>query len=495
MLNTKTVKLLSVLLSAIIILTAFSGCSGSDADSYIYLNIANKPVSLDPQTAQTDEELMIVRNIFEGLLRKDSKGKICPAVCETYSKNGLTYTFNLKKGLKWSNGENLTSRDFLFAFRRAVTPNVKSPFVNRLFKIKNAKAVYSGKLKASSLGVTAPDDYTLKIKLTSADKNFEDTLTTSLCMPCNEEFFKSCSGKYGLEADSIVSNGSYSLTKWNPDDFGIRIRKNENYKGKYEAKNGAVFISSKTDEKTDTLFKKTSIDVALVNNSDLDIVLKTGVEHISFQNICWVMTVSPEYPEIVRKAFLSAVSYNIFKDKLSTGFSVAHSLYPKVLNPDQKVNGKGILTYDLKKSMSDFSYYISLTDEKEFPVATLYYYDNPGIIPAIRSILGHWQQNLCAFVNITPAKNPEELKNELKNPNQQFAVFPVKATSQNTNEYLLNFGKSGSDYVKIQKELLADYTLVPLAFENTNICYLKNVKNLYCDGENGYIDFSFAEKD
>ncbi len=488
------IKFLCLLLVSVFTAGFFSGCSGSDSDTYIYINISEKPTFIDPQIAKSDEELMIVRNIFEGLLRKNNKGEIVCGVCESYNKNGLVYTFNLKKDLVWSDNTPLTANDFVFAFKRAVTNNVEAPFVNRLFAVKNAKSIYSGKAKASSLGVKALDDYTLKITLAKEDKNFLDTLTTSICMPCNQAFFNECGGKYGLDAENIISNGSYYLKKWNPDEFGIRLLKNQAYKGSFTAKNGAVFISSNEEETAKTLFQKEITDVAFVKNEDLDQVKQTGTQCYSLQNICWFLSVGKDYEKSVRKSLLTAVSEDSYKDKLGAGFSVATSLYPGILNQNKSVGKKGFPTYNLKKSMEIFSDYVASLDDRQFPSATLYYYDNPGILPAVRGLLGHWQQNLCAFVNITPAKNPKELVGQLKDNDLQFALFPVKATSENVKEYLLNFKSYSGNTATVQQKLLENYTLYPIAFENTNICYRSVIKDLYINGENGYIDFSFATK-
>ena len=108
---------------------------------------------------------------------------------------------------------------FVFAFRRAVLPETKAPFASRLFPIENAKEINEGKKSAETLGVSAPDSTTLIIKLSYEDGDFEEALTTSVAMPCNEKFFTESAGKYGLSSDHTLSSGSYNLTKWNKEAF------------------------------------------------------------------------------------------------------------------------------------------------------------------------------------------------------------------------------------------------------------------------------------
>ncbi|MBP5686211.1 MAG: peptide ABC transporter substrate-binding protein, partial [Clostridia bacterium] len=131
----KSLRLCAFCLCFVLLLPIMSGCGDSN-NNLIYLNIQSVPETLDPQLAKSDEELMICRNLFEGLLRKNKDGKIVNGVCKSYEKNGLTYTFDLREGAKWSNKSDVTADDFVFAFRRAVTPSVKAPFARRLRNIK-----------------------------------------------------------------------------------------------------------------------------------------------------------------------------------------------------------------------------------------------------------------------------------------------------------------------------------------------------------------------
>lgn len=490
----KLKKIISVLLCLFTTLSLLTGC-GSNADEIIYINIPNKPSTLDPQLAETDEELMICRNIYEGLLRKDENGNIVNGASNTYKKDGLTYTFYLKENLIWSNGDKITANDFVFGFKRAVDPNVKSPFANRLKSIKNASDIIAGRASVDTLGVTALSDYSLEIVLEKEDSEFEWALTTSVSMPCNEEFLSKSTGKYGRSAECILSNGSYSLKKWNPDEFGIRLRKNENYKGDFTAKNGGVFISSNSDEKISKLFQKESVDCAIVKSEDFDSVTQTGVKHKSFQNICWFMTIGKSYSATVRSAFLSAVNSDTYKDKLKYGLVPSNSIYPEMLNIGNTADRAGFTDYNIENSKAVFSNIIKGMEDKHFPETVLYYYDNVVTVDALKAILGHWQQNLSAYINITPAKHPEELSKELKDHALQFSLFPIKAKSSSLREYLESFNVDTSlDATTAQTIIMQDKTVFPVCFENTNICYCENIKNLYLESENGYIDFSFATK-
>ena len=161
-------RLISVLLILLLCLS-FAGCGDNYKEAFIYIDFDSIPTTLDPQLADSDEELTVVRSLFDTLLRYDSEGKIVPSGAESYTKDGNTYTFKLKKDAKWVSGEAVTANDYVYAFRRAVDPATKAPYASSLFSIVNAKDIYEGKLNTSDLGVTATDDYTLKIELMGAD--------------------------------------------------------------------------------------------------------------------------------------------------------------------------------------------------------------------------------------------------------------------------------------------------------------------------------------
>lgn len=480
--------LLSVCLSA--------GCGSGHDDARIYFELSEKPKTLDAQTASSDSELLIVRNIYEGLLRYDKDGKISEGACESFEKSGLTYTFKIREGAKWSDGSELTSADFAFGLRRALDKKTAAPFAARLYAIKNAQSVYEGKAKPSSLGVETPDSRTLVLTLEYDDESFENALTTSVAMPCNEEFFNKCIGKYGLASEYIISNGSYSITKWNKEDFGIRIYKNREYKGDFSAQNAAVFIACREEKTPLELLNDNSTDMAFLENSKVGAARKIGINIQSYQNICWIMTISNGQNANVRRAFAGLVSGSVYGGQLPDGFTAAESVFPDVLGVTG-VNGSGVTSYDKEASRKLFSDYINTLKDKAFPGMVLAYFDNAEIKPAVTAQAGHWQQNFSASVNIK-ACELNDFSKELSGDNSfEFAVFPITVKSTSVGEYLRNFGVnySGGDLSEVQAELLKDNKVIPFAFENTNIAYTSAIKTLFTQPQNGYVDFSFIIKE
>lgn len=104
----------TALLTAVILLLGTVGCKDSYQNAIIYYEVPERPFTLDAQTASTDSELSIVKNIYEGLLRKNSSGAVVCGAAESFEKNGLKYTFKLRENGVWSNKEPPYRRRFRF---------------------------------------------------------------------------------------------------------------------------------------------------------------------------------------------------------------------------------------------------------------------------------------------------------------------------------------------------------------------------------------------
>ena len=487
------IKFIALALSVLaVILTA--GCNESYQDAIIYFEIPERPFSLDPQTVFSDSELAVVGNIFEGLLRKNDGGAIAGGMAESFSKDGLTYTFKIRSDAKWSNETPVTSNDFLFAFKRALLPETEAPFASRLFSIENAEQINSGKLSADSLGVSVPDDKTLIIRLCRDDKNFESALTTSVAMPCNEEFFNASAGKYGLTEETVISCGSYTLSKWKKDPFSFKLKRNPLYNGPFAAKNSAVHITKSEEETAIQRLKDNNVDIAFIDSSLSVSAKESGLKTSEYSNICWFLTMNSELKPNFRKSFAMLIGENVFKNDLMPGYSYSGSVFPPAVL--KNADSSGVLGYDLNAAKELFSKETNTLDEKKFPSdIKLYYYDNGAIKPIITDIVGHWQNNLGAFINIEAVDSADKLIPELKNPALTMAVFPVRAESNDINEYLKNFPTvSGKTASEIQAALLKSNNIVPLLYQNTTIAYSPALNDVFTTLGNGYIDFSFIVK-
>jgi oligopeptide transport system substrate-binding protein len=125
------------------------------------------PRTLDPQLADDQFSLQVVRDLYEGLTAEDSSGRVVPGIAASWSidSTGTVYIFRLRPGAKWSNGALVSAPEFVDGLRRAVDPKTASGDAVLLSVIKGATDIISGRKKATELGVTAIDDSSVRVEL------------------------------------------------------------------------------------------------------------------------------------------------------------------------------------------------------------------------------------------------------------------------------------------------------------------------------------------
>ncbi|KQL39920.1 hypothetical protein AN960_08055 [Bacillus sp. FJAT-25509] len=247
---------------------ALAGCgqqsnqtASKSNDHTLHLMDTSDIVSLDSSLALDGPSLNALNSVMEGLYMPNEKGEYVPAAALSHkvSTDGKVYTFTLRDA-KYSNGDPVTAKDFVFAMKRAVDPNTKAQFAYDLYDIENAKEINQGKLSVDKLGVTALDDKTLQIKLERPIPYFIQLTSLPMFFPLNEKFVKEQGSKYGLEANTTLYNGPYVVSKWN-HEAGFTMTKNPQY---YDKKNVQV---NKIDVK---IMKETTTAVNLYETGELD---------------------------------------------------------------------------------------------------------------------------------------------------------------------------------------------------------------------------------
>ena len=166
--------------------SCLTGCRDRDrgADRTVRIELDANPRTVDPLFASSDGERMLVGALFEGLTRVDAAGEVTLAAAEemTVSEDGKTYTFTLRQAI-WSDGEPVKAADFVFGMRRAVDPATGSPLAGELAVIENAAAVTAGNKPLPALGVEAPDDRTLILRLAQPRDGLPALLSTAAALP------------------------------------------------------------------------------------------------------------------------------------------------------------------------------------------------------------------------------------------------------------------------------------------------------------------------
>ena len=198
--------------------------------TFTYRDLDESP-SIDPGMAEDSVGGDIVRDLFEGLYNQDAAGNLEPGVAlsHTVSDDNLVYTFTLRDNAKWSNGDTVTAGDFEYAWKRAASPELASPYswFIELMSLENASEVIAGDVALSELGVTAIDDTTLEVRLTQPLPYFAQMLTHYTTFPVPQATIEEF-GTDWTKPGNMVSNGAYILTEHVPQERLVRER-NEMY--------------------------------------------------------------------------------------------------------------------------------------------------------------------------------------------------------------------------------------------------------------------------
>ncbi|MFK0162328.1 peptide ABC transporter substrate-binding protein [Rhizobium sp. NPDC090279] len=200
------------------------------------LNIHNggDPTSLDPQKISGDWENRIDGDIFEGLVTEDPKDNPIPgqAASWTISPDQKVYTFKLRDGIKWSDGQPVTAQDFVFAFQRLMDPKTAAQYAYLQYTILNAEKINKGEIKdPTQLGVKAIDDKTLEITLENPTPYFLNALMHYTAYPLPKHVVEA-KGDQWVKIGNIVTNGPYKPTEWVPGSHVSMVKSDQYYDAK-----------------------------------------------------------------------------------------------------------------------------------------------------------------------------------------------------------------------------------------------------------------------
>lgn len=264
-------------LAGVVALTAMSlaACGNNDknkASGDLNVTLKANPVTLDPaKTIETPSESMQIQS-FEGLLKYDKNNKVVLGEAASQPKvtnDGKTWTFTLKKGLKWSNGDPVTAQDYVASMRHWADPKTKSQAVDRVADLENYEQVSKGQAPTSALGVKALGKdkvqftFSKKLPTVNVRNNFASNLK-----PVNHRVLSKEGSKYGSTSDKAVYNGPYKVVNWTGgSDDNWSYVKNNQYYGKKNVHMNKVNVQVTKDNNTaQNLFKSGKVQETSVTS-------------------------------------------------------------------------------------------------------------------------------------------------------------------------------------------------------------------------------------
>jgi oligopeptide transport system substrate-binding protein len=170
--------------------------------------------------------------LWERLVMLDANNKPVPGVATDWSlsEDGLTWTFNLRKDAKWSDGSPVTAGDFEYSLKRQLDPKTGGSFTWFYSDILNAGAVTNGEMDPDELGITAVDDYTLEISTTAKTLYLPEIMAFPTSAPVPAKVVESTGALWSMNPETALSNGPWKMTEYSPG-VQIVLEPNEFYKG------------------------------------------------------------------------------------------------------------------------------------------------------------------------------------------------------------------------------------------------------------------------
>ncbi|NLR09703.1 MULTISPECIES: peptide ABC transporter substrate-binding protein [Lactobacillaceae] len=477
----------------------------------------------------------VLQNTQEGLYRLNSKGTPANALATStkVTNGGKTYTFNLRKNAKWSNGQPVTAKDFVYSWQRTLNPKTASQDAFYLYQVKNAEAVNKGKQPLSALGIKADGNYKLTVQLTKPVSYFKKLLAWPLFYPLNQKAVDQYGKKYGTSSATTVYNGPFRLTKWNGTGKSWTLAKNKTYWDKKAVH--LTKINEQVTESTTTsynLYNAKKTDETLLsgqqiknNKNSKDFVkrLPTGSQRLDLnQN-----KVSAFKNVNVRKALSLAIDRNqLVNDVLQDGSVASKGFVPGGMgnNPktgeafNQEAYVKSGVSYNLKQAKSLLAKGLKQTGDKQLNV-TLSVSDTdtnkqtaeflqssleklPNVKVTIKTVpyvqlitqqnngnyeltLSGWQSVFADPINFLDVFEADSSYNTTGWKSKQFDKLLDEAENQDGNEPTKRWAK----LVKAEKVLINDQGTIPLYQSAKSQLLRSNVKSVVYNGAGVPYDF------
>lgn len=418
--TSKVKQLCAVALAATLGMSILVGCGsnkGGDkaaaSKQEITYNLGADPRTLDPALCTDTTGTTVIANAFSGLAELDENEKAIPGQAEKWdvSDDKLTYTFHLKKDLKWSNGDPVKASDYEYEWKRLLNPETASEYAYALYYLKGGEAYNKGKGSADAVGVKATDDNTLVVTLEAPCPYFLELTAQSYYFPVDQKVVES-NKDWANDAKTLVSNGPFKITNYTIKD-SVVLEKNENYYDKDKVKLDKLNLKFVAEETSAwASYKSGQFDVVdTVPKSDVQGALKDGSAK-SFPNLATYFlsinvsdkakAVDPNAAKVlsdpkVRKALNLAIDRQSIVDNVTKAGQIpAHGIVGKgIIGPDGKDYTEKTTYFDPKGNVEEAKKLLAeagYPDGQGLPTLQLLYNPESGHGDTMQAIQDMWKK-------------------------------------------------------------------------------------------------------
>lgn len=366
-----------------------------------------EPSTLDPQLTSSVEEGNIQRAIFEGLISPNpSNLSPEPAVAESWdiSPDGLRYTFHIRKDALWSDGEPVTSDDFMFSWKRLLSPELAASNAQLVYCIKGAKEFNEGKAPDfSTVGISAPDAHTLVVELNNPTPWFLSILMYPTTYPVPRKTIEACGDALDrsnawTHSDKLLTNGPFVIKQWRTNSV-LEVTKNPRYWDAAKVKlNGIRFFPIDNLNIEETAFRGGQLHVtdsvpvnkiaffSKRNDPALHITPYLGIYYYAFN----VKHPPLDNPDVRMALSLAIDRDSITKNLLSGTQKTAKSFVPRGIGSYEPPE---VIGYDLEKARTLLAK-AGYPDGKGFPKLEILYNTSDSHRMIAEAVQAMWKQNL-----------------------------------------------------------------------------------------------------
>ena len=215
---------------------------------FLRLHLPQPAKSLDPRVGYDRTSGIVIKMLYEGLMRLAENGKLEMAIAESVdiSPDGRRYTFTLRKSF-WSNGAPVTAFDFEYAWKRSINPHFHSPYSFLFYNIKNAQEAKRGFVPINEVGITAPDEKTFIVDIVDPAHYFLELTSNWAFSPLSYEIDQKHPGWAYHSGDTYICNGPFKLDYWKLND-DLQMIKNPLYWDAASVKLSKLTISIVEDQ-------------------------------------------------------------------------------------------------------------------------------------------------------------------------------------------------------------------------------------------------------
>ncbi|MEC2919289.1 MULTISPECIES: peptide ABC transporter substrate-binding protein [Bacillus] len=404
------------------------------------VTVSEEIPSLDTAKTMDGTSAHIMQNIFEGLYALDDQDQPIPAVAKSFkrSEDGKKYTFDLRKDAKWSNGDNVTAHDFMFAWKRAIIPETASQYASMLFYVKNAKEINKGTMPLDALGVKVINDYKLEVELEQPIPYFLQLLALPIYLPQHESFLKEQGKNYALEPNNLIYNGPFVLEKWKHEQE-FQLKKNATYWDEKKVKLDEINFQIVKDTMTVVnLYEAGDLDRVPINSQFVDKYKGSKELHMSSEPGIAMLRFNEQNNALASKKVRQSISFALNKEDfvahfINNGAKPASGLVP--VGHVNEETGK-----DFRKENGDLSSYDLQNAKKIWAEA--------------KKELGVEQVNLefLTFEQDNAKRMAEYIKGDLEKNLQGLTIqikqqpFKQKLQLEQTGAYDISMANWGPDY-------------------------------------------------